>query len=198
MITPDSTQYQSSVVGVHWLAELHFTSGVQRLTTAPRNVTAGGYSWMGLGVFAGVSDIGESADSGAEQIELSLSLVDTAMLAATLGNVEGYRGRRVRLHQLWLDAAFQPVGTPTLRWAGYMEPIKVEREAPSLIGDVEASGRIVMPCSRSGMARARHAQGLRLTNAQQRARFPDDRGLEYVRSLIELPSLWLSKKFQTK
>lgn len=196
MITMGTTQHTASVVGAAWLVELQFSTGTLRLCSAAQDLAALGYTWQGLGALMGVGDVSESADVGAEQIELSLSLVSTAMLAATLGNVESYRGRRVRLWLQLLDHTFTPVADPVLRWSGTMEPINVERSPASLGGDDEPSGRIVLPCSRSGMSRARHAQGLRLTAAQQRARFPADRGLDYVRSLIEAPALWLSKRFQ--
>lgn len=196
MKTLGHTQHTASVAGLAWLVELHFTSGALRLTTAPQDITAGGYTWTGLGDLVGVADVTESADAGAQQLELSLSLVNTAMLAATLGNVESYRGRRVRLHLQWLGATFQPVGDPSLRWAGYMEPVRIERESTGLDSTDGPTGRIVLPCSRSGMARARHAQGRRLTAAQWKRTYPNETGLDQVRSLIEQPALWLSKEFQ--
>lgn len=194
MISMPNTQHQASVVGVAWLVELNFTAGVQRCTTAPVPITSGGYTWVAM-PGAGVSAVTESADTSTDQIQLELPVVDTAMLAATLGNLEGYRGRRARLYLQLLDSAFQPVGAPVLRWAGYMEPVRVERQGATP-DQPDATGKIVLPCSRAGMARARHRDGLRLTQAQQQRRFPADTGLAYVRSLIEQPQLWLSKRFQ--
>jgi hypothetical protein len=196
MITMGTSQHTATVAGVAWLVELAFTTGTLRLTTAPQDLPALGYSWQGLGNLAAVGDVSESADTGAEQIELSLSLVSTAMLASTLGSVESYRGRRVRLWLQLLDGTFKPAGDPVLRWAGAMEPVRVERTGADITGTDEPTGRIVLPCSRAGMARARHAEGRRLTAAQIKRQWPAETGLNYVRSLIETPQLWLSKRFQ--
>lgn len=184
------------VRGVAWLVELQFTSGTVRYTTAPMAVTVGVDTYLGLGDLAGVSDVSESENTGAEQLALSFSLVNPALLAATLGNVEGYRGRPARLWLQLFDEAFQPAGAPVLRWSGVMDKVQVSR-TPAAQGGGNSAGKIELLCSRAGVARARNAQGLRLSHAQQQQRFPGDLGLEYVPTLIEKPSLWLSKRFQT-
>lgn len=199
MITMPGVQHLQSVAGMCWLIELQFTSGTLRLTTAPVNVPAAGYTWTGLGAVLDVQPVTESADAGTEQLEISLSLVDLAMLALTLGSVEGYRGKRVRMWLQLMTPEYQPVDEPVLRWAGFMEPIKVDRgRAGADLGDDEPRGAIVLPCSRAGLARSRNAPGARLTHAQQQADYPGDTGLRYVRQLVEQPALWLSKKFQAQ
>lgn len=197
-LTLDATaqaRITASVRGVAWLVELDFTSGTLRYTTAPLPIVAGGNTYTALGTLVDVSPVGESENTGAEQITLGFTAVSTAMLAASLGNVEGYRGRAARLNLQLLDDTWQPAGAPVLRWAGTMQPVKVTRTRSAPEGGASV-GRIELPCTRSGMARARNAQGLRLNHAQQQQRFPGDLGLEYVQTLIEQPSLWLSKKFQ--
>ncbi len=196
MINMGSTQAQQAVVGVVWMAELDFASGLQRLTTAPRNITVGGNTWTGLGLFAGVADLAEGSDSAAQQLTLSLAVTDTAMLALAMGGVQGYRGRPARLYLQLLDEAFQPVALPVRRWAGVMNKVQIDRKPADVMASGPGSGSINLLCTRSGMARARHAQGLRLTDAQQQARYPGDTGLRYVRTLIEQPARWLSKAFQ--
>ena len=199
MITMPGVQHLQTVVGLCWLVEMQFTSGTIRKSTSPVDLTVGGYTWGGLGGLLDVQAVSESADTGTEQLELTLSLVDVAMLALTLGSVEGYRGRRVRLYLQLLNSAYQPVDTPVLRWAGFMDQVKVDRGGqPGDVRDAEPKGAITMTCSRAGLARARNAQGARLTHAQQQAAFPGDTGLRYVRQLVEQPAMWLSKKFQAQ
>lgn len=192
MITMPTTQHQQAVAGVAWLVELDFTGGTVRLTTAPVPITVGGDTYTGLGSLLGVSALAESEDANAERVTLTLSVVDTAMLASVLGSASTYRGRAVRLYLHLLDATFSPVGTRVLRWAGHMEPARVRRSS----GGEGASGAIELPCSRSGLFRARNYQGLRITHAQQLQRHPGDLGLQYLQDLIEKPALWLSKRFQ--
>lgn len=194
MIGMDSAQHTLVVVGAAWLAELAFASGTLRLSTAPQHITVAGNTWVGLGVLASVSGVSEGADNRAEQLTLSLSLADPAMLAAAMGGAAEYRGRAARLSLQLFDEAFQPVGTPRLRWAGYMARVQITRRAAD--GDQPATGSIDLLCTRAGMARARNREGLRLTHAQQQHRYPGDTGLRYVRGLIEKPVAWLSKEFQ--
>lgn len=198
MINMGGTQHLAAVVGEAWLAELEFGSGTQRLTTAPVTLTVGGQTYTGLGDLANVANVAESTEAANERLVLSLSVVNLAMLAAALGNVEDYRGRAVRLALVLLDAQYQVVGPAVPRWAGEMERVVIPRRAAELDGDgeSEASGAIELHCSRFGMSRARNDQGLRLTLAQQQQRHPGDTGLRYVRTLIEQPALWLSKRFQ--
>jgi len=196
MISGVDPQDSAVVVGAHWLIEMQFTTGTVRRTTAPIDVVALGNTWAGTGGALEVGDMTESASGSTDKLQISLNIVDTAMIAASMGSVETYRGRPVLLYLQLLNEAFVPVGTPKLRWRGYMEPVQIERSARPPGEDGQSSGRIVLPCSRAGLARSRNATGLRLTYAQQVARYSDDLGLRYVRQLIEKPALWLSKRFQ--
>lgn len=186
----------ASVRGVAWLADLEFGTGTIYFTTAPVTVTALGHDYLGLGDLASVSPIGESEDTAADKITLGFALVNPAMLAATLADVDNYRGRRARLWLQVFDAAFQPAGAPVQRWAGFMDRVAVQRKPADALGGGAASARLDLECSRAGMARARNLAGLRLTDAQQQQRYPGDLGLQYMQTLIETPSLWLSKRFQ--
>jgi hypothetical protein len=186
---------EARVRGVAWLVALEFVSGTQRFTTAPVDVVSGGYTWQGMGELSSVSAVQESADSIAARMTIGLSAVNEAMLAAAIGNVDTYRGRSARLYLQLFDEAFLPVGAAVQRWSGYMDKVQITRQR-SDGGGGESVGRINLVCSRAGMARARQYQGLRLTDAQQQQRYPGDTGVRYVQTLLEAPSLWLSKRFQ--
>lgn len=193
MHTLDTTQHQQSVAGVAWLVELYFSGGTVYLCTAPQTITVLGHNYLGLGSLLGVGGVSESEDGRAENVTLTLAITDTAMLASVLGDASTYRGRRVRIGLQLLTAAFVPVGTPVLRWAGHMQPARVQRRSGS---DGKVSGQIELPCSRAGLFAARNYGGLRLTHAQQLQRHPGDMGLQYMHGLMEQPALWLSKRFQ--
>ena len=190
-----SARIAAAVRGVAWLVQMDFLPSTVYYTTAPLTFTIGGNTYLGLGNLAEVSAVGESEDTAADQVTLAFTLVNTSLLSATLGNVENYRGRAVRLYLQLFDEAFQPAGAPVLRWAGTMQPAKVTRTPSDPTGGPSV-GKVELPCARAGMARARNPMGLRLSHAQQTQRYAGDLGLEYVQTLIEQPSLWLSKKFQ--
>lgn len=190
-----SAQAAATVAGFAWLVELDFASGLQRVTTWPQQLVSGGNTYTGLGDLLDVSAISESEDPAADRLVLSLSAANSAMLAAAIGPVTEYRGRAVRVYAQFLGEALQPAGAAVLRFAGYMDKMQIPRTA-SPVGGGESSGRIEMRCVRAGQARFRNATGLRLTDAQQKQRYPGDRGGEYVATLIEKPAVWLSTRFQ--
>jgi hypothetical protein len=197
VLTLDATalaQVAAGHRGVAWLIELDFAGGTSRFTTWPYAVVSGS-TYTALGVLADVKNVQESADTTNEQITLSLAVTNAAMFAAAMGDPTTYRGRAARLYLQLFSDTHQPAGAKVLRWQGYMSKLQISRTAAGMDGD-GTQGRIEMICTRAGMARARNAEGLRLTDQQQQTRYPGDTGLRYVRTLIEHPALWLSKEFQ--
>lgn len=188
-----SARIAAAVRGVAWLVELQFTTGSIRYTTAPVDIAVGSDTYTG-GKMVDISAVTESENAAADQLTLGFT-VNSAALALTLGNVETYRGQPARLWLQLFDEAFVPAGAPVLRWSGVMNKVQVTRQRSDPAGG-PSTGRIEMQCSRAGMARARNAEGLRLSHMQQLQRFPGDNGLKYVQTLIEQPALWLSKRFQ--
>lgn len=195
MLTLDSAalaQIQATARGVQWLVQLDFGTGTVRYTTHAVDITSGGYTWLGFGALVSVDGVRESEDAAPGDVTLGLSLVSTAMLAATVGNVENYRNRSARLSLQLMGAGFEPIGAPVARWAGYMNKVRVKRTTSP---DGSSSGSIQMVCSRAGANRSRAGTGLRHTHAQHVARFAGDNGFEYIQTLVDRPADWLSKRF---
>ncbi len=196
MITiPGTTQHTATIAGTAWLVEMEFADGTQRLTTAPVTVVEGGRTWTALGTLGAVSPVSESEEVTGDEITLSLSIVDRAMVAFALGNIENYRGRKVTIYLQLLNEQFQPVGTRVQRWSGLMEKVSIKRRSDGANG---STGTIEMRCSRRSLSRMRNEKGLRLTPEQWALKYPGETGLRYIRTLIEKPTLWLSKDFQAK
>jgi hypothetical protein len=198
VITLDTEQtalLASSAVGVVYLVELDFADATKRFTTFNLPMEIGGETYMAAGILASVGDIHETMETDTQTLPIRLTVANAAVLASALGNVEGYRGRQARVMLQPLDANYRPVGVPRLRFAGEMEPVSIKRDSPGPEGG-PVGGTIELPISRAGMSRARNADGLRLTHEQQQSEYPGDLGCEYIRTLIEKPSQWLSKRFQ--
>jgi hypothetical protein len=179
----------STVRGVHWLIQLEFTTGTMYVTTWPHDLTISGQVDTSLNV--DVTDVGESENGAADKVTLSIAVVHQSMLALTLGSLDTYRGRKVKLYLQFVDDTFQPVGSPVHYWTGRMEPARVVRD----VGDEGSFGRIELPCNRAGVARARNAEGLRLSDAQQQATYTGDKGYEYIQTLVDKPATWLTIPF---
>ena len=204
MLTLDGTAQaavNAAVRGVAVLVELDFfiTGATQTayMTDWPVDIVVGGHTYLALGSIMQIEGMSESEDRAARDIVLSFTAVDSAMIANCIGPANVYRRRSARIYQQFMDSAYVPAGTKVQRWSGYMDQVNIERNATDkLPGGGESQGKINLKCTRAGVALSRRALGLRSTHAQQIAVYPTDKGLEYQQTLIESPSLWLSKKFQ--
>lgn len=166
-----------------------------RLTTWPVTVDSGGFPYLAMGNLIEVVPFSESENTTTAKLVLRFSLVHASMLSLAIVDPDVYRGKPCRLALQLFNPDGKPEGAAIPRWSGYMDKMSVTREKGSGNGS-DIGGKIELECSRGGLARARNYDGLRLTSAQQKQRFPGDLGLDYVPNLIEQPSLWLSKKFQ--
>lgn len=203
MLTADTAtlaRLDAATGGYAWLIELDFAAGTLRYTTWGDTLTATvegtARTFDGLGNALAVGQVTASLDTDTSQVELSLSLANTAVLAAALGAVETYRNRPVRLYVQALDERGVIDGAAVRVWTGRMEPVRIDVDVDADTGT--RRGVIRMPCSRLGMARARHNEGLRLSHQQHTRTYPSDRGLEYLADLVATPRPWLSVAFQRR
>jgi hypothetical protein len=195
MITVDGGQQailDSSVRGATYLIDVEWLSGTQYYNTFVTPIVANGHTYTGLGNLLTISPMRESESLSMEKLTLRLSLVDTAMLAYSIGPATEYRNRAVRIYLQLLGETWAPVQNPILRWSGVMDTVKIERK-PSQTG--LGTGSIEMLCMRAGLSRFRNSTGLRMSHEQQQLDYPGDMGLEYTESLVKTPPVWLSKKF---
>jgi hypothetical protein len=191
MIALGSTELarlNSNVRGVAWMVDLAFTTGMQRFTTAALDITDGDGTYTALGTLGSISQVSESENTGHDRLTMSLSVANSALLALGLGNVSSYRNRRATIYLVLFDENFQVVGTKITRWIGMMDRVNIRRQG--------AGGSIDLECVRSGMPKVRNREGLKLSFAQQMAKYPGDTGLRYITKLVKEPSVWLSKEFQ--
>jgi len=198
MITLDGTALATiagPVRGAAFLVTLDFLSGLQRYTTWPHNLIVSGNTYIGIGGLGNIAPVNESDDTKTDRLILSLTIVNSGLIAAAVGAASEYRGRAVTISLQLLDSTFIPSGAAVLRWAGVMDKIRITRNSTKLEDGVN-SGTIDLECARLGMIRVRNSDGLRLTGAQRRILFPGELGLDYIPQLLERPQMWLSKKFQ--
>ncbi len=185
-------QLASANYSAHYLVKLDFADGPLYLSTLPVARTIEGITYTGLGRLLGGGTTATSEDGRPSAVKLELAITNDDVLAYTLGNVAGYRGRQAWIWLQPFTPEFVPVGTAQLEFRGYMDPVRITRGA----NGEGISGKIELPLNRAGLARSRNAEGLRDTHAQQQARYPGDRGAEYLQTLVEQPVTWLSKRFQ--
>lgn len=146
-------------------------------------------TWVGLGSLGGVSPIEEADSLDAKSLSFTLNLAQPEWKAIALGDVAEYRGRPAKLYFCPLDDNGKLIDTPQICWRGVMD-------AMSLGIDGE-EGSITLKCETSAYGLKRRAS-MRVNAAQQKKKYPNDTGLDYLTSLIAQPQVWLSKRFQER
>lgn len=160
---------QSKVpIPIHF-AELDFESGFVRAHTALGTITWGGYDWLGVGKLGNVSTIEESAELSRRTTTYTLGGVPSDLISVVLG--ENYQGRPAKLYLGFLNPTTgQLVADPDLLDQGKMDISDIEEGATCTVS-ITAESRVAAwdrPVIR------------RYTNAEQQARFPGDKGLEFT------------------
>lgn len=161
--------------GVAMLLEAAFPGGTLRLALATRNVTDGADTYTATGSFLQMDASQEGAD-GTEGLTLSLSGLDPAVLALVVA--EPYKGTVVRVLEQRYDADDQPVEGPTVEYIGRVVAM-TSSESPQ-----DRTHTVVMQTEHYD-AEGRRSVNLRFSDAEQRRRYPADKGAEYVTSLTE-------------
>ena len=160
-------------------AELDFSSGFVRAHTALGTITWGGYDWLGVGTFATVSAVEESAELQKRTLTYTLAGIPGAMISIVLG--EQYQGRAAKLYIGFLDPSTgQLVATPELLDQGRMDVSDID-EGQELTVSISAESRI---------AAWDRAIVRRYTDSDQQARFAGDKGLEFVDQAAQKEINW--------
>lgn len=150
-------------------AELDFASGFVRAHTALGTITWGGYDWLGVGTFASVSPVEESAELSKRTLTYTLSGIPGDMISVVLG--EEYQGRAAKLYLGFLD---QTTGTLV------SDPVQIDQGRMDVSEIEEGQECTVTITAESRVSAWDRPLIRRYTNADQQARFPGDKGLEFV------------------
>ena len=190
---------------VSWalLLELQFVSGTLRLANTAAPVTdANGQVWSGLGDLVGMSDIEGGPGNLAPLREYYLGIPyefltqdsvpaqASARIPGLIGDAADYRGRPANLYaQLFDDDVYDargratPVGAPIALDAGLMTNVGWTFGAGD--GGVVLTLRVESVLARKGAP----LFGL-LTDRDQKRRYGDDAGLEYVPEVMSTAVKW--------
>lgn len=161
--------------GVAMLVEAAFAGGTLRLALASRDITDGADTYTATGAFLQLDASQESVD-GTEGLTISLSGLDPAVFALVVS--EPYKGVVVRILEQRFDADHQAVEAPTVEFPGRIVAMS-SSENPR-----DRTHTVVMQLEHFD-AESRRSVNLRFSDAEQRRRYPDDKGAEYVTSLTE-------------
>ena len=169
-------------VRVATLFLFEFTSGHQRFWDGVGYLPADGHDWLGFGEMCSVSGLEQSRGLGAPQTTFKLSGVDDNLIAIAVNSASEVTGNPCTVYLQFLSAAGVPLDDPIAIWAGTMDTLTfqagVKDQAITLTAETLFVDRVRAPW------------GL-YTDTDQRARWPGDRGFEFVASLLFKTVNWL-------
>ena len=150
-----------------------FASGALRITTHPRDITWGGYTWTALGDLVGFSEIKETEEVMANPVEFYLNGVGSSGLIKALE--AGYRRRECILYIGFLDANDALVADP-VAFPYRMNRMPVHRDG--------AEGKITVQAD-SQLVDMQRSSELRLSDQQQQYRYAGDRFFQYTEGILD-------------
>lgn len=136
-----------------------------------------GSTWTGIGTLGRVAEVVETAETRIEGIVVELTGVPLANIALALGQAR--HGLPGTLYFGTVDAS--DTLTADVMFRGRMDVVSINDGGESATIQVRYLSRL---------AELRKALGRRFTDADQKARFPSDRGLEYLGGIQDAHPPW--------
>lgn len=159
--------------------EGEFSGGTLRLWTGVATISWNSQSWTGAGNLLGVSEIAETSGIQANGVTVSLSGMNTAVIAAALDQAQqGLTGR------VWLgvmDAAGAVIADPFLAFEGRLDVPEISDNGDSCTVAISYESRLI------DLERPRER---RITHEDQQIDYPGDLGRQYVAELQDKALLW--------
>lgn len=155
-----------------------------RFTSLYTSKIVDGDEYIGLGNLGKVSAVSENSDMEPQQQTIVIAGVDPASLAGAL--TEPYINREVRVLIGMLDGNDDLLGGETMTYfVGKIDEMKVTQ-------DTRGSIEII---ARDRLADWNRPRVERYTNASQQAKYPGDKGLEFVSQVADKEIIWPSSSY---
>lgn len=170
-------------VSVATLFEFEFLTAPFRVWDGLRELeTLDGRKWWAGGSLISASGLEQSRNLSAPQATFTLSGVDDTLISYAAGNTQQVVGRPCTVFLQFLSAEHVPLENPIAIWAGNMDTMVFRA------GGKEQ--QIVLTAETLFVKRIR-APYAYMTDRDQQARWPGDRGMEFMPSLINKTVNWL-------
>lgn len=178
-------------ISASFLVFMDFRDAPRRWWTGTGLLVAGGVEWLGMGQLISIDGLQSSIGMSAPETTFTLSGVDADIIAQAKAGSERVKDRRVRVYIQFFHVgqgvdADAPIwgnlDAPTVVWSGKMDTIRFAADGP-------ASRSITVTAESLWTNRNRPPYGL-YTDRDQNARYPGDRGLEQVASLVSKTIRW--------
>lgn len=160
------------------LADFNFDTGHVYVHTGAGTIIWDSKSFLGVGDFGSVTSVEETTELSAPTLEFALTGIPSEFISTSL--TENIRNREVILYLGFIDSNGVIVDDPVILFEGRMDTM------PISLGD-NAVVRVLAESKLKDWARPRIQ---RYTNEGQQAKFPGDKGFEFVAQMVERTIPW--------
>lgn len=170
------TGFLNDTMQLFYAVELEFDSGTVRLWNGTHDATIEGEVYIGSGSLLDISEVEETGEIAARGVTMTLSGLDAGFVATALA--ENYQNRPARI--LFGTISGATFSAYTL-FRGRMDVMTINENAEQAAISVTAENRLI------DLERPR---SYRYTSEDQKALYPNDKGLDYVADLQDKQVLW--------
>lgn len=149
-----------------------------RVCTLGYPVDWNGYTWAGAGNLGSISPIGENSDLQAQGVNLTLTGIDPSLIQTALA--EQYQGKQAQIWFCPLDGNGQRIGSPIRIFNGRIDTMSIE---------AGKTATITLACE-SKLIDFFRPRVSRFNDADQQAKYPGDRGMEYAEQMVDKQITW--------
>lgn len=174
-----ATEFGATELKPFQAVEIEFSDGIVRFWTGYGDLNVDGKSWTGISQVLSIAPSSESSDLSAEGMIVTLSGLDTSVLSAILN--ENYKLRPLSIYVGALDGDNVPVSSLYKTFDGRMDTINIQEDGESVKITINAESRLI------DLNRPRLRK---LTDAEQKSRYPGDDSLAQVVLLADRQLDW--------
>lgn len=158
--------------------DLDYPDGVVRATSLQQTIVIGGNTYYGMGVLGSLSEVVEGTESRSYGVTASISGIPGDF--AEYLQSQDVQGRTATIKMGMMDQGFELIGDLVTVFVGRMDTQDIT------VGDNTA----VTVSIESLLIDWERPRIRRYTDVDQRAKYPNDRGFEYVAALQNMKLRW--------
>ena len=173
---------------VRWLVlvKIEFDGGTIAFNSTLGDFDYDGQTYTGFGALGSVSRLEEGSELDPQSFTISLSGINPAVLSAVLN--EDYLNRPAICHIAPLDDDNQIIGTPILYFDAKVDSVSAS------FGNTAS----ISITARDKLADWNRPRIERYTDQDQQARYPGDKGFEFVTSIASKEIIWPARAWFEK
>ena len=172
-------------IGLAQLVRIQLTSGDVLLTTANRNITWDGLTYLGAYGLGSVSPV-QDKPGEAQGLSLQLSGASSADISRALDASDEVQGAAVTLRTAVINLADGSVYDAPIDWAGRADTMSIQEDGETAVVTLTAESNAV------DLLRGNPST---YSDADQQALFSGDRAFEFVVSQAGQVVIWPSREF---